>query len=174
MQGRDVTAQENIIRVVYLDLTRQVDMVAMRHEQKVRNICAPHFRVVHSTAQVPTDGVDILIARAAHLPEPFFWPWLRRLELELNSTRTVPLPALILADIHFAEQVFMWRLAVQSNWYFDVVTEQNLDSIPLRMANLVRIHDHLYESRRYQETLAELTEQVSALERKLAQKIDGV
>lgn len=165
---------QQYIRVSYVDSSKQVNAGSVKTEVKLRGLLAPHFRVLESVAQVPAHGCDLVIVKASHLPESHFWNWLNRLESQLGRTRVVGVPALILSDLDFSAQHFLWRQITEKNWYFDVISEDNLDSIPLRMANLVRIHDHLHETLRYQKTLTELDAEVkslkSELEKELARK----
>ena len=55
------------------------------------------------------------------------------------------------------------------NWYFDIVASDQLDSLPIRVANLLRIHDHLHELHRYSAALSSLTAQTEALKQELLQ-----
>ena len=66
-------------------------------------------------------------------------------------------------------------VAAGMNWYFDILSMEHIDSMPIRVANLLRIHDHLHELERYQNTLATLNHRVDQLTLDLeAQKVSKI
>ena len=158
---------QQCIRVSYVDCSKQVNASSVKVEAQLRELLAPHFHVAQGVAQIPAEGCDLAVIKATHLPEANFWSWLNNLEAQLGRGRVVALPALILSQFSFSAQSFLWRQVARKNWYFDIISQDSLDSIPLRMANLVRIHDHLYEILRYQKTLNELDSQLKSLRSEL-------
>ena len=62
--------------------------------------------------------------------------------------------------------------AIDENWYFDVIDPDHLDSLPMRVANLLRIHDHLHELSRYEKSLADLQADVRQMQQKLEGDVD--
>ena len=115
---------------------------------------------------------DLLLVDAHHLDEEAFPVWLRRLSARIRSAppasppgaqRLIWTPALILAAVDFSVLLELWPEVTADNWYFDIVTPEQMDSLPLRVANLLRIHDHLHELGRYETALGDLEQQVRRL-----------
>lgn len=107
---------------------------------------------------------DLLIVESQGVSAPDFQQWLTGFQRRLVAQANIWIPAVIVADLSVAEARALMDSAVKSNWYFDVVTPAHIDSLPLRVANLLRIHDHLHELRRYSETLDRLQDRVNMLE----------
>ena len=107
---------------------------------------------------------DLLIVEAQGVPVMDFQRWLGSFQQRLLAQADIWIPAVIVTDLPAADARTLMEDAVKSNWYFDVVIPSHIDSLPLRVANLLRIHDHLHELRRYSETLDRLQERVNMLE----------
>lgn len=58
-------------------------------------------------------------------------------------------------------------LTLSSNWNFDVLSPEHLESLPPRIGNLIRIQDHLQELRGYDKQLQDLEAEVAKLVAKL-------
>lgn len=110
---------------------------------------------------------DIWVISALSIPEDAFQKWLNALRQRIRQADRIWTPALIIADMPFTTLNAVMLDAVQDNWYFDIISSQHLDSIPIRVANLVRIHDHLQELKRYNEAINQLSSKVLELEEKL-------
>ena len=54
-----------------------------------------------------------------------------------------------------------------SNWYFDIIHPDHLTSLPVRIANLLRIHDHLAELHRYEAELGRMQQNIRMIEAEL-------
>ena len=107
---------------------------------------------------------DLLIVEAQGVPIGDFQRWLANFQQRLVTQADIWIPAVIVAELPVDEARSLMEHAIKSNWYFDVVTPAQVDSLPLRVANLLRIHDHLHELRRYSETLDRLQDRVNMLE----------
>jgi hypothetical protein len=79
-------------------------------------------------------------------------------------------PALIMCDVSYTKigQLIDW--AVKINWYFDIVSRDHITSLPIRIINLLRIHDHLHELQRYDSELTTLQGRIDEIEQKLQEK----
>lgn len=110
---------------------------------------------------------DLLVIPADHIPEDKFVDWLKGLRQRIKQQGQIWTPALIMADVSFGELDDLLDDAVQANWYFDVVHRDHMDSLPIRVANLLRIHDHLHELKRYRQELDTLDRKVQDLEAKV-------
>jgi hypothetical protein len=107
---------------------------------------------------------DLLIVEAQGVSGGDFQAWLRSFQSRLVAQADIWVPSLIVADLPVQDARVLMEHAVKSNWYFDVVQPSHLESLPVRVANLLRIHDHLHELRRYSETLDRLQDRVNMLE----------
>jgi len=110
---------------------------------------------------------DLLIIAGGNLDDEAFTKWITAVRKRVKQQGKIWTPALILASISFSTLDENLVEAVKSNWYFDVLNADHLESLPIRVANLLRIHDHLHELRRYDEQLEVLNEQVEELQRQL-------
>ncbi len=107
---------------------------------------------------------DLLIVEAQGVSIGDFQQWLKAFQARLVTQADIWVPSLIVAELPANEARLLMEHAVKSNWYFDVVHPEHLDSLPVRVANLLRIHDHLHELRRYSQTLDRLQDRVNMLE----------
>ncbi len=107
---------------------------------------------------------DLLVVSAEHVPEDEFLKWLTGIETRIMSQDKIWTPALILADIEFSTLHQLLPFASKSNWYFDIVHPQHLLSMPIRIANLLRIHDHLHELKRYDDKLNAMQNKIVEIE----------
>jgi hypothetical protein len=107
---------------------------------------------------------DLLIVEAQGIPTMDFQRWLGAFKQRILTQADIWIPAVIVTDLPATDARVLMEDAAKSNWYFDVVRPDHLESLPLRVANLLRIHDHLHELRRYSETLDRLQDRVNMLE----------
>lgn len=107
---------------------------------------------------------DVLVVEAQGILAQDFEAWLRSFETQTVKQAGIWVPALIVADLDSDRLRALMDQAVRSNWYFDVVDPAHLGSLPVRLANLLRIHDHLHELHRYSTTLDRLQDRVNMLE----------
>ncbi len=106
---------------------------------------------------------DLLVVDAEKLPAQGLSKWLVGFGNSMEAQNKVWIPALILAKFSFSELAQGLAKAYQMNWYFDIVNPTELDSLPIRIANLLRIHDHLHELARYGQVLSELKQKSEGL-----------
>ncbi len=107
---------------------------------------------------------DLLIVAAQKIPEDDFAGWLERLGDRIEKLGRIWVPVLILANVSFEVLDSILVKAAKENWYFDILVPDHMNSLPIRVANLVRIHDHLRELYRYESTLERLESKVLSLE----------
>ncbi len=111
---------------------------------------------------------DLLIVAAQSIDQEEFPKWMNQLKSKIYKQGHVWTPALIFAEIPFYVLQEIWHEAVKENWYFDILTPAHIESIPIRVANILRIHDHLHELYRYEKTLDEMSAKVSDMENKIS------
>lgn len=103
---------------------------------------------------------DLLVVLAKGIPDQKFGDWLDSFSQRLERQGDIWLPALIISGVPFTILRDMIENAIRMNWYFDIVSPDHLDSLPVRVANLLRIHDHLHELKRYETALNSLSGQL--------------
>lgn len=110
---------------------------------------------------------DLLVVAAETVPLDNFAAWLRELHQRIKKQHKIWTPAIVLSSADFGVLEDLLSEVNSSNWYFDIINPDHMASLPIRVANLLRIHDHLHELRRYDEKQRALQEQLSAIEEKL-------
>ncbi len=115
---------------------------------------------------------DLLVIDAARIPQDAFKDWLLTLTSRLTGQNNIWIPALIFAKYSFASLADSLAKVYEMNWYFDLIDPDHLDSIPIRIANLLRIHDHLHELNRYNTRIYDLTLETEGLRAQLHAILD--
>ena len=110
---------------------------------------------------------DLLVISALSVPSEKFLEWLEGINRRIVAQNKIWTPAIIVTQSNFSDLNFAIHELADNNWYFDIVNPDHLDSIPIRAANLLKIHDHLHELLRYKSQLDALHQQVSEIEEKL-------
>lgn len=111
---------------------------------------------------------DLLVVMALHLGEAELITWLRGFEQRLTGQQQgIWIPALILNTSELLRVAEVLEVTLQSNWYFDVLHPDHISSLPVRAANLLRMHDHLHELLRYEKELKHMQSDISRIEAEL-------
>lgn len=116
---------------------------------------------------------DVLIVAAEHVPEHDFGRWLADFRKKVLQQNRIWVPALFLSRAGFEDLEGILSEIVATNWYFDILNPDHVDSLPVRVANLLRIHDHLHELQRYDARQQALQTQVAEIEKALQTMRDG-
>lgn len=139
-------------------------------EEKLRDIVDLEVRQVTSLQDPELLPCDLLVVYLGPAERSFFSQWLPKFQHQLEKQAEILIPVLFVSpnagNIDLGE---IFASAVATNWYFDLVSLHELDTLPVRVANLLRIHDHLHELKRYGELLTEMKNSVSRLEARLKQ-----
>ena len=161
---------QRTIQVAYWDGQKKYFTAAKgRLEGLLKGLGDVALTAITHLEQVEINKTDLVLTTADHVDEEDFIKWLDGLAKRFKKNHLIWVPAIILADL---PQYLMEELlpkGVASNWYFDVVAPSSLDSLPLRMANMIRIHDHLKELNRYDRELQSLSTRLGEVEKKLQQ-----
>ena len=110
---------------------------------------------------------DLMIVNAIDVPSEEFFNWIVSIGKRLHIQHGIWTPAFIISRVGYSDLSENLHTFADDNWYFDIVNPQHIDSIPIRVANLLKIHDHLHELLRYKEKLDALHAQVEGIEKKL-------
>lgn len=112
---------------------------------------------------------DLLVVYAWHLGDTELLTWLQGFEARLKKQGAIWVPALIVSPVELTTLTELMEQVFRSNWYFDLIHPDHFNSIPVRVANLLRIHDHLHELKRYEGEVSQMQENIKSIESALAQ-----
>jgi len=107
---------------------------------------------------------DLIIVAAPRMDETAFPTWLAGIRKRMQALHGIWTPVVVLADVGFEVLADQILVASADNWYVDVVSPAHVSSLPIRIANLLRIHDHLHEMHRYATAVSEVSGKVQTLE----------
>lgn len=143
---------------------RAIDSDLMMIESHLKRLGDLKVEAVKDLSSLEVLPCDLIVVGAQKVPEDAFSGWFSALRAKLVSNASIWTPALVIADVSFDVLRSLLVQAVLDNWYFDIVNPRQISSLPIRVANLLRIHDHLHELRRYALALDEIQGQVRELE----------
>lgn len=162
------TNQPRTFNVAYWNPdTRVVDATKLQVETYLRKLGNIKFKEVKAPDDPALLPCDLLVVTSTYVPEHEFANWLKGQERRMVKQGNIWIPALFVADIEFDILREIWSEIQSTNWYFDIVSSSHLSSLPVRVANLMRIHDHLHELYRYGQELSSLQKQVEEVEERL-------
>ena len=141
------------VSISHIELEKELGLLAELKVQPVKSI-----------DYLAAEGFDLLVVSAQHIPEEDFSKWLLGLKSRIESQGNIWVPAIVVADVGVKSLREVLAPAIASNWYFDILAKDHISSLPVRVANLVRIHDHLGELRRYSEAVDSLNARLVTLE----------
>ena len=157
------------LRVCYLpDDPRVVDQETVFVEDSLKQLGDVKIVPIKSLDDPAFKPCDLLVLGATHVAHDHFAQWLKGIESQVSRQGAIWTPALIIADPPWSILCQILGDVVSTNWYFDVVSIEHVVSLPVRVANLLRIHDHLHELKRYADSVADLERRVKKAEDDLA------
>lgn len=111
---------------------------------------------------------DLLVVFANPLGEEELITWLSGFEKRMaQQQQGIWIPALIVNACEMTRVVEVLEQTLNSNWYFDLLHPDHLSSLPVRVANLLRMHDHLHELLRYEKELKRMQTDIGRIEAEL-------
>ncbi len=153
------------LRVCYWNAEAKVlDAEKAELERHLKRLGDVRVEVIKALEAPEGSQADLLIVSAQKLSDKDFPAWLQGFRRRIQAKGSIWTPALILADVSFDVLSEILVEVTADNWYFDVVAPKHLASLPIRVANLLRIHDHLHEMKRYSAALDDITTKVKMLE----------
>jgi len=156
------------LRICYFNTeSRILDKNKMILESRLKKLGNVDIIDVSSLEDTSLRPCDLLLVEASQIPEEEFYKWLSGFGKRLVSQGDIWIPALIISDTPFEILNSMMPEAIDLNWYFDILDPDHIDSLPIRVTNLLRIHDHLHEVGRYKKTLDGLNASVESLSSEL-------
>ena len=153
------------LRVAYYQVDpRVVGSTVMELERYLSRLGRVAVDPVKELAPVTHQAYGLLVIAGQTLDDESFGPWLTSLKRKVLQQGDIWVPAIILTDVSFQGLERVWQEVAQDNWYFDIVRPDHMSSLPIRVANLLRMTDHLSELKNYEKLLTSLTDKVSYLE----------
>ena len=138
------------IQILYYNVeTRVIDSDIHLLEQRLKKIWDVSISGIQSLDEIQGQPCDLLIVAAQVLEASEFGKWLAGLSKRIGQQGGIWIPCLILSEVEFEPLRDTFDQTVKDNWYFDIIAPLHMDSLPIRIANLLRIHDHLHELNRY-------------------------
>jgi hypothetical protein len=116
---------------------------------------------------------DLLIISAEGIDDEVFPDWVKGISARIPKAHSIPVPTIIFGLVAATTQRELLRWAVDGNWYFDIVDPGQLSSLPVRVANFLRLHDHLHEVRRMTEASGLMAKKVQDMEQQLQRIVKG-
>jgi hypothetical protein len=145
-------------------------------DQQLRQFIQLDLVKVKSLDDPEVHPADLLIISAEGLDDELFPEWIKGLSTRIPRAHGIPVPTIIFSIVSAPTQRELLRWAVDGNWYFDIVEPDHLSSLPVRVANFLRLHDHLHEVRRMTDVSAVMAKKVQDMEQqlqKLLKEADG-
>jgi hypothetical protein len=163
--GSIVTSENDLIGPLSVGFLihdpRLADRYLARVEATLKSIAEVKPINITSTSDPKLAHCSIVVVFANNLDEEQMITWVKGIPKRLSST-SINIPWLIICENSEGIQREMLRYALAENWYFDLVLPDHLDSLMTRIANLIRISDHISELRRYETETKLLEEKVAA------------
>ena len=121
---------------------------------------------IQKTGSIRDSEADLIIVGTFFSSEELK-TWIKRLIKDLNE-RSIWIPVIFVADLDFeAIYSIVEECFNKTNWYFDLVLSSNMEELAMKIANLIKIHDHLKELKDYHDKLNQMNEEVEKLKQKL-------
>jgi hypothetical protein len=141
-------------------------------EQQLRQLIQVDIVPVKSIGDA-TAPCDLLIISAEGIDEEAFPSWLKSISGRIPNIHGIPVPSIIFGEVSAPVQRELLRWAIEGNWYFDIVDPRHVSSLPVRVTNFLRLHDHLHEVRRISDASRLLDTRVREMEVQLKGILKG-
>ena len=142
-------------------------------DQQLRPLIQVEMVTLKALDEAQALPCDLLIISAEGIDDEQFPVWLKNISTRIPKAHTIPVPALIFATVSPVVQRELLRWAVVGNWYFDIVDPDHVTSLPVRVANFLRLHDHLHEIRRMSDVMRSLDAKVRDMEARVSGILKG-
>ncbi len=146
---------------------RLVSSAVLDLENKLSFLGSCQIRPVETIEALGLYGADLFVLTCPVVLEDQFTSWFRGIEKRLLTGEKIKIPTLIFSDVPFQHLLQIFEGTILSNWYCDIVHSQHTESLPMRVANLIRIHDHLKEMEVYEKQIGKLELGLKEMQNKL-------
>jgi hypothetical protein len=152
------------LRITYFDESpKALNLEKVDFELKLKRVFDIAINQTSNIDQVRADDTDLIVAFPSTADGESLMKWIQRYENRTaQNLSTIPLLVIFRVGFQTVNDAFL--ISHASNRYFDIIHPEHLDSLPVRILNLLKIRDHIAEIGRYDATLKELIKKVSDLE----------
>ncbi|MCB9228084.1 MAG: hypothetical protein H6618_00585 [Deltaproteobacteria bacterium] len=140
--------------------SQSLDSIRIHLEKQIQLLGESEFISLSGLRDPARLKADLLIVDARSIVSGHFSDWLDQFSRSITKQGDIWIPAMILSTVLWPALQPVTQKAIQMNWYFDIIHPDHIASLPIRIANLLRIHDHLHELKRYEHSLNSLDEQL--------------
>lgn len=148
---------------------KRSDTTKLNLERYLKLLPSVTFKKVKGLEDSDFLPCDMAVVYAWHLNQIELKTWLENFEKRWKKQGAIWIPALIVSPLEISELLGSMEEIWASNWYFDIIHPDHFQSLPVRIANLLRIHDHLGELHRYEQELTRMQDNIHAIESELKQ-----
>ena len=146
---------------------RRSDASKLNIERFLKLLPSTTFKKVKGLEDPDFLPCDMAVVYAWHLDQIELKSWLENFEKRWKKQGAIWVPALIVSPLEISELLGTMEEIWASNWYFDIIHPDHLTSLPVRIANLLRIHDHLAELQLYEAELGRMQQNIQTIEAEL-------
>ncbi len=162
-----ISGKQDIRISVWNSVPAMVNSGVLQFENEINKLFKTKLTNVKNLEDPNLLPCDLLLCQASFIEEEAFEVWIKGVEKRIPFQGAIKVPCMIMADIpvHIQRELIQW--GVSTNWYFDILSTDHISSLPVRLSNLLRFHDHLHEINRMQQATGQLLNQVNTLEQQL-------
>jgi len=146
---------------------KRSDATKLNLERFLKLLPALEWKKVKGVEDADFLPCDLAVVYAWHLNQVELQTWLENFEKRWKKQGAIWIPALIVSPLDIGDLVQSMDGIWASNWYFDIIHPDHFLSLPVRIANLLRIHDHLHELERYEAEMKAMRDTIGKIEKQL-------
>jgi len=155
------------LRITYFDESpKAVNLEKVDFELKLKRVFDAKVSHTSNIDQLKAEDTDLVVAFPNTADGESLMKWIQRYEGR-TAQNLCNIPLLVIFRVGFQTVNDAFLTSHASNRYFDIVHPDHLDSLPMRILNLLKIRDHIAEIQRYDATLKDLMNKVSDLDAQL-------
>lgn len=153
------------LRVCYVNYDTKILQAEVHAlEEKLKQLKDVEIISLSSIEGNDLSTYNLLIFNAISLNDDNFIKWLPTISQKITQKLHIQIPTIFLSHLAFSGLNKIWEQTYAKNWYFDIIHPDHLESIPIRMANLLRIYDHLQEIKKYEREIKTMQKEVALIQ----------
>ena len=127
------------ITLGYLDLQPNLaSNKKLRLEKYLQKLWDIKVINLESTDEILEEDISALLITDWNIPDDNFVQWLNTFEKKIQPNNKKQTPTLILANLGFSFLEDMISNIIRRDWFFDILHSEHYESIPIRIANLIK------------------------------------
>jgi hypothetical protein len=144
----------------------------MSIEENLKSLPSIELKEIDGLIASQLQGLDLIVIDAIELDIEDPFQWIEKLFSKIIYNNGIPIPCLVINKAHNLDLAIDIFEHIRSNWYYDFIHPSHLGSLSIRIANLIKIHDHLHELSRYEKELTSLQKQTDQLQQVLTELLE--